>query len=200
MSSLSCRLTGNDWMKVFTSLLLSAPANVLRDTPRDTWAAGDCPVWRPAGKSIPAGTRPLHPVQCIIWGAGLPGSGIESGSTCRSTEVAQRRCWGRSKRNRIESTAARRIGYDFSALVGQMRYKLCQPAPTRKCQYSTSVSASIASNKRLRKPDCDTLKLHSQLVPGEITRWAVASSGQHAVCKHMTFQNTIMSAILVVGH
>jgi hypothetical protein len=68
-------------------------------------------------------------------------------------KVSQRRGRGRSKRNRIVAAVARRIWYDFSALVGQMRYKLCQPAPTRKRPYSTSVLDSIASNKHLRKLD-----------------------------------------------
>ena len=66
---------------------------------------------------------------------------------------AQRRGRGRSKRIRNLSIATKRLRYNFGALVGQMTYELGQPAPTRKRPYSTSILASIAWNKHLRKLD-----------------------------------------------
>ena len=117
--------------------------------------------------------------------------------------AAQRGGQGSGKRKRIVATTARRIWYDFSALVGQMRYELCQGTPTRTCPYFTSVLASIASNKRLRILDwgapltIDMLKFHPQLVPGEITRWDNHLLPLVAMLyvKHMAFQKTIMSAV-----
>jgi hypothetical protein len=60
---------------------------------------------------------------------------------------------GRAQRNRLAATGKKKICYDFSKLVGQMGYKLRQQTPTRKWPHATSVSFSIGSNKRLRKPD-----------------------------------------------
>ena len=64
-----------------------------------------------------------------------------------------RRSRGRSQLNRLAATAKKKICYDYSELVGQMWYKLHKQTPTRKRPHATSVSFSIGSNKRLRKPD-----------------------------------------------
>ena len=86
---------------------------------------------------------------------------------------------------------SRETRYDFSALVGQMRYKFCQPAPTRKRPYSTSVLASIPSNNCVRKLDWGS-PLNNNLMKvafSTCSRWdnpmrqpSVASGG-HAVCQ-----------------
>jgi hypothetical protein len=70
----------------------------------------------------------------------------------RRAITTQRAC-GRSQRSRLAATRETRIGYDFSGLKAQMGYKLCRQKPVRKRPHATSVSFSVGSNKRLRKPD-----------------------------------------------
>jgi len=60
---------------------------------------------------------------------------------------------GRSQRTRLAANRETRIRYDFRALKDQMGYELRRQKPGRKWPHLTSVSASIGSNKRLRKPD-----------------------------------------------
>ena len=64
-----------------------------------------------------------------------------------------RRSRGRAQRNRLAATGKKKIRFDFSELVGRMGYELRQQTPTRKWPHATSISFSIGSNKRLRKPD-----------------------------------------------
>jgi hypothetical protein len=172
MSSLSCRLTGKDWMKVFTSLLIQISHSqwIFRNYSMCDKQRGYLRLWlcsevlheilellETAPSDVPPESQYLLELDhSTLYNASYEEQAywvlaLKAARRAGQRKVVQRKGWGRSKRNRIISTVARRIWYDFSALVGQMRYELCQPATTRKRQYSTSVSASIASNKRLRK-------------------------------------------------
>jgi hypothetical protein len=63
------------------------------------------------------------------------------------------RARGRSRRRIKAATHGKRIRYNFRALEEQMGYEIRGQKPGRKRPHLTSVSASIGSNKRLRKPD-----------------------------------------------
>jgi len=113
---------------------------------------------------------------------------------------------GRSQRTRLAANRETRIRYDFRSLEDQMGYKLRGQKPGCKRPHLTSVSASIDSNKRLWKPDCqpgapaqyvDTLKLRPQLVPGEITRRDnhLLPLAAMLYATHMAFQKTPMFAV-----
>ncbi len=116
------------------------------------------------------------------------------------------RARGRSRRRIMAATQGKRLRYNFRALEEQMGYEICGQKPGRKRPHLTSVSASIGSNKRLRKPDWQlgdlaqyvhTLKLRPQLAPGEITRRDNHLLPQAAMLyvTHMAFQKTPMSAV-----
>ena len=63
------------------------------------------------------------------------------------------RAQGRSRRMIMAANREKKIRYNFCALKDKMGYKLRGQKPGRKRPHLTSVSASIGSNKRLRKPD-----------------------------------------------
>jgi len=67
--------------------------------------------------------------------------------------VTSKHARGRSLRTRLAANREKRIRNDFRALEDQMGYKLRGQKPGRKRTHLTSVSVSIGSNKRLRKPD-----------------------------------------------
>jgi len=75
-----------------------------------------------------------------------------AGKASRRAATSQR-ARGRSQRTRLVANPETRIRYDFRALEDQMGYELRRQKPGRKRPHLTSVSASVGSNKRLRKPD-----------------------------------------------
>ena len=67
--------------------------------------------------------------------------------------ATSKRARGRSRRTILAANREKRIRYNFRALEDKMGYELRGQKPGRKRPHLTSVSASIGSNKRLRKPD-----------------------------------------------
>jgi len=67
--------------------------------------------------------------------------------------ATSKRARGRSRRTILAANREKRIRYNFRALEDKMGYELRGQKPGRKWPHLTSVSASIGSNKRLRKPD-----------------------------------------------
>jgi len=67
--------------------------------------------------------------------------------------ATSKRARGCSQHTRLAANWETRIRYDFRSLEDQMGYELRGQKPGRKRPHLTSVSASIGSNKRLRKPD-----------------------------------------------
>jgi hypothetical protein len=174
MSSQSCRLTSKDWMRAFISLLIQISHSqwifrnyTLHDKQRGYLHLRlRAEVLREIHELLetdPSDVPPESQYLLELDHSNLYNASYEdqaywvlalkAAQRAGRRNVFQMRGWGRSQRDRILSIVTRRIWYDFSALVGQMRNKLCQPVPTRKRPYSTSVSASIALSKRLRKPD-----------------------------------------------
>ncbi len=174
MSSPSCWLTGNDWMKAFISHLLQISHSrwifcnytlhdkqrgYLRlrlrfDILREIHELLETPL-----SDVPLENQYLLELdhssmynarykEQAYWVLALKAARRAG----RWVDVT-RRSRGRSQRNRLAAIAGKKICYDFSKLVGQMGYELHQRAPTQKWLHLTSVSFSIGSNKPLRKPD-----------------------------------------------
>jgi len=67
--------------------------------------------------------------------------------------ATSKRARGCSRRTILVANREKRIRYNFRVLEDKMGYKRSGQKPGRKRPHLTSVSASIGSNKRLRKPD-----------------------------------------------
>jgi hypothetical protein len=164
MSSLSCRLTGKDWMKAFISLLLqishsqwifrnytlhNKQRGYLRLRLRSEVLHKIHELLETTPSNVPPESQYLLELDhTYLYNALYEDQdywvlALKVTQHAGRQTVARRGSRGRSKWNRIVATTARRIRYDFSALVGQMRYKLCQAMPTRKHPYSTSVLAIL---------------------------------------------------------
>jgi hypothetical protein len=175
MSSLACRLTGNDWMKAFISHLLQKMSHsqwifrnyTLHDKQwgylrlclrSDTLREISELLETPPSNITPQSQYLLELDHSSMYNARYEDQAYWvlalKAARCAGRQAAVlQRSRGRSQHNRLATTAKKKTCYDFSKLVGQMGYKLRQQATTRKWPHTTSVSFSIGSNKWLRKPD-----------------------------------------------
>jgi len=174
MSSLACRLTGNDWMKPFITHLLQMSHSqwifrnyTLHSKQRgylhlrlrsDTLCEINELLETPLSEIPPQSQYLLELDHSSMYNARYEDQAywvlaLKAARRAGRRAAVLRRSRGRSQCNRLATTGKKKIFYDFSELVGQMGYELRQQAPTRKPPHATSVLFSIGSNKRLRKPD-----------------------------------------------
>jgi len=174
MSSPACRLTGNDWMKAFISHLLQMSHSqwifrnyTLHDKQRgylrlrlrsDTLREINELLETPPSEIHPQSQYLLELDHSSMYNARYEDQAywvlaLKAARRAGRRAAGLRQSRGRAQRNRLAATGKKKICYDFSELVGQMGYELRQQTATRKRPHATSVSFSIGSNKRLRKPD-----------------------------------------------
>jgi hypothetical protein len=172
--SSSCRLTGADWMKAFISHLLQISHSqwifrnyTLHDKQRGYLRLRLClTVLREIHKLLetpPSEVPPESQYLLEIDHSTMYTASYEDQAywvlamkaarrAGRQTTIS-RRARGRSQRSRLAATRETRLRYGFSGLEADMAYELRGQTPSRKHPHLTSVSASVGSNKRLRKPD-----------------------------------------------
>jgi hypothetical protein len=173
-SSPSCRLTGADWMKAFISHLLQIShaqwifrnytlhdkqRGYLRLRLRSTVLREIHELLETPPSEVPQESRYLLEIDhSAMYTASYEDQSywvlaMKAARRAGRRATISRRARGRSQRSRSAATWEKRLRYDFSGLEAEMTYDLRGHTPSRKRPHLTSVSASVGSNKRLRKPD-----------------------------------------------
>jgi len=174
MSAPSCRITGADWMKIFISHLLQISHSqwIFRNYTLHDKRQGYLrlrlrkEVLREIHELLETPPSEVSP-ECqylleLDHSALYKATYEEQAYWILAMKAARRagrraalsnRARGRSRRRIMAATQGKRLRYNFRALEEQMGYEIRGQKPGRKRPHLTSVSASIGSNKRLRKPD-----------------------------------------------
>jgi len=174
MSSPSCRITSADWMKTFISLLLQVSHSqwifrnyTLHDKQRgylhlrlrkEVLREIHELLETPPSEVPPECQYLLELDHSAMYNASFEEQAywvlaLKAARRAGRRAATSQRARGRSQRTRLAANRETRIPYDFRALEDQMGYELCRQKPGRKRPHLTNVSASVGSNKRLRKLD-----------------------------------------------